>query len=217
MDIVLYQFPASCSRVTMTALEEIGIPFEDRCVNIRESEQKSASYVAINPKAKLPAMVVDGTVMTENAAMLAFLDSRFPEARLLPRTGDAVTDHRGLIDLVWVASTLHPIVRQVRMPVKLTQGDPSGVKADGLAKFAEECGKLSTRIGDGWWYGDEWSIVDTYLYWAYSTAQAGGFPLSDYPRLVEHARRVRERPSFQRALAREKAAVERFAIADVRL
>ena len=53
-----------------------------------------------------------------------------------------------------------------------------------------------------------WSIVDTYLNWTYSTAAIGGFPLKDYPVLLAHAERVRARPSFQRALAREVAAVK---------
>lgn len=217
MKIVIHQFPASCSRVTMTALEEIGLDYEERCVNIRIAQQKSADYLAMNPKGKVPTVIVDGTVMTENAAILAFLDARFPQAKLLPRTGDPVIDNRGLIDLIWVASTIHPIVRQVRMPIKLTTGDPSGVKADGMAKMADECDRLAARIGDRWWYGNDWSILDTYLYWAYSTAELGGFSLADYPVLVAHAERVRARPSFQRVLARETAMVEREAIPDVKL
>ena len=50
--------------------------------------------------------------------------------------------------------------------------------------------------------------MDTYVYWAYSTAAAGGFPIGDYPVLTAHAERVRARPSFQRMLDRERAAIE---------
>lgn len=215
MDIILYQFPASCARVTMTALEEIGVPYEDRCINLRTNAQKAADYLAINPKAKIPAIVIDGKLMTENAAILHFLHRQFPAAALLPTSDDAVLDQQGLIDLIWCGGTIHPIVRQIRMPVKLTSGDPSGVRADGLDKLAVEAKRMAERIGDRWWYGDAWSIMDVYLYWAYSTAEKGGFPLSDYPELVDHAARVRARPSFQRAMAREAAAVERYDIPDV--
>ena len=217
MQITIYPFPASCSRVTMTALEEIGLDYDERCVNIRKAEQKSPDYLALNPKGKVPSMRVDGTLMTENAAMLAFLDRQFPSARLLPRCGDPVKDNQGLIDLVWCSSTIHPNVRQVRMPVKLTTGDPAGVKEDGMAKFAAECAVMAKRIGSNWWYRDEWSIIDTYLYWAYSTAEKGGFPLANYPELVDHALRVRACPSFQRVLSREAAMVEKYAITDVEL
>ena len=218
MNVVIHQYPGACSRVTMTALEEAGLSFEDHCVNMQTSQQKSPEYLAMNPKGKVPTVIVDDTVMTENAAIIAFLDAQYPQARLLPKTGDPVTDNRGLIDLVWCSSTIHPIVRQVRMPMKwTTSDDTAGIRADGIAKMADECARLSARIGDGWWYGDTWSIVDTYLYWAYSTAEKGGFPLGDFPVLLGHTERVRARPSFQRALAREQAAVERHAIPNMQL
>ncbi|WP_206243968.1 glutathione S-transferase family protein [Novosphingobium terrae] len=212
---IVFCFPGACSRVTMTALEEIGAPYEDRVVNIRESAQKSADYLRVNPKGKVPALEIDGKVMTENAAILHFLHRRNPAAKLLPHDADPVLDNQGLIDLVWCSGTIHPIVRQIRMPVKWTSGDPAGVRADGLEKFARECAAIAGRIGEAWWYGDQWSIIDTYLYWAYSTARRGGFALEDYPALLDHAERVRARPAFQRVLARETAAVERYAIADV--
>jgi hypothetical protein len=72
MQITLYPFPASCSRVTMVALEEIGVDYALHCVNIRKAEQSSPAYLAINSKGKVPAMAVDGILMTENAAMLWF-------------------------------------------------------------------------------------------------------------------------------------------------
>jgi glutathione S-transferase len=64
---------------------------------------------------------------------------------------------------------------------------------------------METRLSDGrWWYGERWSIVDTYLYWAYSTASKNNdFPLADYPALVDHAASVRAWPAFQRMLAKE--------------
>lgn len=217
MNIVLYPYPAACSRVTMDALETAGLEYEDRCVNISASAQKTPEYLAINPKGKVPTIVIDGTMMTENAAIIDFIHRQCPEARLLPRTGDPLADNQGLIDLVWCSGTIHPIVRQVRAPFKWTKGDPDGVHADGIEKFAIECERMSNQIGDDWWYGAEWSIIDTYVYWAYSTAEKGGFCVDDYPALVEHARRVRARPEFQRVLAREQAMVAEFAIPDIDL
>lgn len=217
MDVLLYQFPGACSRVTMTALEEIGAPFEDRCINFRSEEQKAPAFLAVNPKAKIPVMVVDGRTMTENAAMLWYLHKRHPDAFLLPQSDDPATDTQGLIDLVWCASTIHPIVRQVRNPFKVTVGETDGVKQDGLQKMAQECGRITDRLSARWWYGDDWSIIDTYIYWAYSTAVKGGFDLSPFPRLIDHAAQVRDRPSFQRALRREERAVEQLGLIGVEL
>ncbi len=209
-EMILYIAPGACSRVTMTALEEIGLVYDDRTLDLAAGAQTGDDYLAINRKGKVPALVVDGRLLTENAAILAYLHHAHPEARLLPGDGDELAAAQALSDVIWCASTLHPEVRQVRAPFKWTSGDPAGVKADGLAKLAKECAYMAERVGDdGWWYGDRWSIVDTYVYWAYSTARLGGFALEDYPRLLAHAERVRARPSFQRALARELAAVER--------
>lgn len=182
MKFVLFHFPAACSRVTMNALEEIGLEFEDRCVNLRTGVQSSAEYLAVNPDARVPALAVGGRIMTENAAILFFLDRQYPHAQLLPHSGD-----------------------------------PQGVRADGIAKLTNLGRRAAERIGGGWWYGERWSIVDTYLYWAFSTAAKGGWPLAEHPVLAEHALRVRARPAFQRALVRERAAVEREAITDVEL
>lgn len=211
--MILYMAPGACSRVTMTALEEIGLDYEDRALDMAAGAQTGPDYLAVNPKGKVPALLVDDELLTENAAILAFLHARHPEAALLPGSIGSIEAARALSDVIWCASTLHPEVRQVRAPFKWTQGDPAGVKADGLIKFGKECDAIARRVGDDrWWYGDRWSIVDTYVYWAYSTARIGGFPLEEYPRLLAHAERVRARPSFARARARELAAVERHGL-----
>lgn len=209
-NIAIYMAPGACSRVTMTALEEAGLDYEDRTLDLAAGAQQGSDYLAINRKGKVPMLVIDGQTLTENASIIAFLDRRYPDAKLLPRFDDPIEQARCLSDLFWCASTLHPEVRQIRAPFKWTLGDPAGVREDGLQKFAKECAHIAERVsGEGWWYGGEWSIVDTYLYWAYSTAEIGGFIVSDYPELVAHAARVRARPTFQRVLAREVAAVAR--------
>jgi glutathione S-transferase len=212
--IILFMYPGACSRVTMTALEEAGVDYEDRTVNLGAGVQFGAEYLTINRKSKVPMLSVDGRTLTENAAILAYLDRRYPQAALLPHRDDPLDAAQGLSDLIWCSSTLHPEVRQVRAPQKWTTGDPTEVRADGLRKFAKDCAYIGERVGEGrWWYGTSWSIIDTYLYWAYSTAAIGGFPLHDYPQLLAHAQRVRARPGFQRARARELTAVEREKLA----
>ena len=201
-ETILFQYPGACSRVTMSALEEIGLPFTDRLVDLSD-------YLRVNPKGKVPTLVHDGQVMTENAAILFFLDGQHGETGLLPHHDDPMRDNQGLVDLVWCAGTIHPMVRQVRNPIRFTKGETDGIKADGMEKLAHECVAMEARIGDGWWYGDRWSIIDVYLYWACSTAALGGFPLDRYPALLGHAGRVRDRPSFGRALARERDAADR--------
>lgn len=207
---ILYAYPGACSRVTLSALEEAGLQFEDRWIDITAMAQYSDAYLALNRKAKVPALAAGDSVLTENPAILQYLHVTNPGARLLPRTGDPLTDAQGLSDLVWCSAMLHPMVRQIRAPQKWTRGDPAGVREDGMAKLARECAHVEARLAaQEWWYGADWSIVDVYLYWVTSTAATGGFPAGDYPAIAAHSARVRARPSFQQALAREVAAVKR--------
>tara|TARA_Y100000815_G_scaffold254858_1_gene261221 strand:+ start:3850 stop:4503 length:654 start_codon:yes stop_codon:yes gene_type:complete len=217
MDLTLYHFPAACSRVTMHALTTLGLPFADEMVNLRNLEQSDPQYLALNPKGKVPTLVMDGTVLTENAAILWTLHQLHSDGGLLPRTSDPVAAHQLLADLAWCSGTLHPMVRQVRMPMKWTTGESEGVREHGIAALEKECVRRSAQIGDGWWYGDEWSIIDTYFYWGYSTAAKGGFPLDRFPGLEHHASRVRSLDSFGEVLAREQAALESAGIDDIPL
>ncbi|OJU17426.1 MULTISPECIES: glutathione S-transferase family protein [unclassified Sphingomonas] len=212
MDLTLFYFPGACSRVTMTALEAAGVAYHDRLVNIRTDEQKSADYRRVNPKGKVPALAVDGRIMTENAAILVFLDRLFPAAGLLPHSDDPVAEIAPLSDLLWCSSTLHPAMRQIRAPDKFTAGDPAAVKADGMGKFAAEATRIAAGVDARWWYGERWSIVDIYLFWLCNVAEKGGFPLHDYPAIIDHAARVRALPPLIRALDRERAGADRAGI-----
>lgn len=212
MDITLYQFPGACSRVTMNALEEIGVEYGDILVNFRHMAQKKAEYLAVNPKGKVPTLIVDGQTLTENAAIIWTLHCLKPEGGLFPETDSPLASHGQRADLAWCSGTMHPIVRQIRMPMRWTTGETEGVHAHGIETMLGDCQKLSERLADGWWYGPDWSIIDTYLYWGYSTAEKGGFPLDRFPVLLGHAERVRARPSFQRVLAREQASLDEAGI-----
>ena len=210
MKITLFHFPTACSRVTMNALEEVGVDYETQMVNLHSGEQKSPEYLAVNPKGKVPVLRIDGQLLTENSVILGLLDQLYPAAGLLPKSDDPVRAMQPHIDMAWCAATLHPIVRQIRNPQRWTKGETSGVQADGIDKMSVECAGFTTRLsGSRWWYGERWSIVDTYIYWVYSTSARGDlFPLERFPALGEHAARVRKRPSFQRVLKRERDALE---------
>jgi len=210
---ILYHAPGACSRVSMNALEEIGLEYEDRPIDLAKAEQRSPEYLAINPQGKIPALVMGGQVLTENAAIVLFLHRLHPQAGLLPETGNLLAGAQAVSDLIWCTSTIHPVVRSIRMPMRWTDGDPAPVHARGMAMFEPIVRSIAARLEQGgWWFGSDWSIIDVYLYWNYETARSGGFDLAGWPVLADHEARVRARPSFQRALAREIAAQARAGI-----
>lgn len=195
-------FPGTCAQVTAAGLEETGTDYEMRLIDLRSPEAVQA-YRTINPNAKVPALIIDGAVLFENAAILWFLNERSPGV-LFPRTDGAVERQRQLADLIWCSSAVHPMVRQVRMPQLWTAGDPAEVAADGRAKLAVLCGKIGTRVGaDGWWDPSGWTMVDTYLWWCLRNAERGGFDLGAYPDLQAYLARIEQRPSIAAVLERQ--------------
>jgi glutathione S-transferase len=213
-ETVLYYFPGACARVTLNALEEIGQPFRTVFIDPRKAQQNSPEYLAINPKGKVPALGIGGRVLAENAAILLHLHAQYPRSGLLPETDGRLGSNEPVEDLVWCAATLHPMTRMVAYPARFTVGaDAVGVAELGKHYYQPVLKRLAERLENGsWWYGDQWSIVDVYLYWNYSTAAIGGLDLSAYPAIARHAVDVRRRPSFLRALAREQADIQQHAM-----
>lgn len=210
----IFHAPGACSRVTLAALEECGIDYVDIPVDLWRAAHRTPEFLAVNPEAKVPALLVDGELLTENAAILMYLHLATPQAGLLPPSDDPLIRARQFSDLVACSSGWHPTVRAIRMPARLTTGDPQGVRAKGIEAMAPMADALERRVAnDQWWYGDRWSIVDVYLHWSYSMAAIGGFDLAPYPAVQAHAERVASRPSFRRALAREEAAIAAAGVA----
>lgn len=204
----LFYAPGACSRVALNALEELGVPFEEHPLALLRGEQKTPEYLAINPFGKVPALQVGKRIVTESTAILFYLATLYPAGKLLPNLSDPVGRAQALGDLAWCASTLHPMVRQIYLPQLFTVDDVAPVRACALQNFALVSERIVERLsGRPWWYGDDWSIIDVYLCWIMGIARLGKTPQADLPVVADHTQRVRARPSFVRALAREKAAV----------
>ena len=84
-DLVLYTNPMSRGRVARWMLEEVGLPYKAEIVEY--AGMKSAEYLAINPMGKVPALRHGDTIVTESAAICAYLADVFPEAELAPPPG----------------------------------------------------------------------------------------------------------------------------------
>lgn len=57
-----------------------------------------------------------------------------------------------------------------------------------------------------WWYKDQWSAMDAYLYWCFWRVQGAGYHVSNFPHFSDHAQRMEQRPAVQRAIARDEEA-----------
>ena len=84
---VLYTMPQTRSGVALWMHAELGEPCEIRIVDLRSGAHKAPDYLAVNPMGKVPALVHDGVVVTESAAIIAYLADAYPAAGLAPAPG----------------------------------------------------------------------------------------------------------------------------------
>ncbi len=83
MSLIFYTNPQSRGRITHWMLEEVGEPYETRVVDYGTT-MKAPDYLAINPMGKVPALIHNGAVITEAAAIITYLADAFPAAGLMP-------------------------------------------------------------------------------------------------------------------------------------
>lgn len=204
-ETILYSAPGTCGRVSAIVLEEAGVPFEMRVIRFLKGEHKSPAFKEKNPKGKVPALEIDGAVLTENVAIIRYLAARFPEKALLPTTSTLAQDAEITADLCFCSATLHPLVTRIRMPQFFAGPEnASAVWKMGCDAMREYFQLVEDRLAGGpWWYGETWSAMDAYLYWVFWRVEGADFPVKEYQRLRGHARRMEQRPSVRRAVARD--------------
>lgn len=86
--LTFYHAPHTRSTGARTLLEELGAPYEMQILNRKRGENTAPDYLAVNPLGKVPAIVHDGAVVTEQVAIYIYLADAFPERGLAPAIGD---------------------------------------------------------------------------------------------------------------------------------
>ena len=211
-DLKLFVAPNSCARVPTIALEEIGAPFDTELVRTAANQQNSPEFLKINPKGKVPTLLIDGEPLTENVAILTWLNATFPDAHLLPKTSSALDTAKQTADIAFFAGTVHPTITRIAMPVKFIEDKALSfalVRPKGTEAMMPIMSMINQRLDDGpWWYGNTWSAVDGYLYWAWDRITGVGFPGDAFPNIRRHHDLSSKRPAVQRAMAREAENIE---------
>lgn len=210
MKLELYFSPGSCPRVSMIALEETGAPFETHLVAFMAGEHRKPGFLARNPSGKVPVLLVDGQPIVQTVAILGFLDESFPGAALFPERDSPLARANFLADLVSFSADLHPIVTRIAFPQIMIDHAEGAValRARALEMMAFQLQRFESRLDhQPWLAGQRWSVLDAYLHWVWFRITGAGFDSAAFPRISDHYARTLERPSVQRALAREADAV----------
>ena len=79
--LTLYFSPGACSMASHIGIEESGADYVEKPVYLLKGEQNTEEYRRINPRGKVPALGVDGRIITENTAILSYLGRQFPRAK----------------------------------------------------------------------------------------------------------------------------------------
>lgn len=201
----LYYSPGACSLAVHITLEEIGADVQLTRVLVPTAETTQPTYLAINPKGRVPALAVGGELLTEVPAILSYLALTHPDANLLPT--EPLAHARTLEWLAWLASEVHPAFGQVWRPARSVSATElhAHVQARGRENVADRFADIEARLAkaDGFAVGRQLTIADPYLFVFYQWGRMEGFAMATYPAFSAHAARVGARPATQRALVKE--------------
>jgi glutathione S-transferase len=203
----LYYAPHTCSLATHIALEDAGATYDLRRIDFGRSEQKSADYLAINPKARVPALVTPDGVLTETPAMLAFVAQSFPAARLAPLDDPfAFADVQAVNS--YLCSTLH-VAHAHRMRGYRWADEPEAIAAM-QRKVPQSVGECYDYVEHNvlrgpWVMGEVYTIADPYLFTIAQWLESDGVDPLLVPRVVAHRTRMRDRQNVAKAVAEEIA------------
>jgi glutathione S-transferase len=206
MSLKLYYAPGACSFVTHAMLELSGAAFEPISVKLHKGEQRSAEYLALNPRGQVPVLVDGGEVLTQIVAILLHLDAQLPEAGILPAAG--IARSRALSTLAWMNNTVHPTFTHVFMPQKFTDDESAqkAIRGFALKAYRDLLGELEALAvkATPWLAGEQPTALDAY---ALTLLRWGGYAEIDpttLPALWELAQRFAALPAVARVVERER-------------
>jgi len=202
-ELVLYTNPMSRGRVARWILEEIGEPYKVEVLDYA-STMKGPAYLAINPMGKVPALRHGDAVVTETAAICAYLADAFPQARLAPPPGDRLRApyYR------WLFFSAGPFEAAASNKVLGFIVPPERERMMGYGNFAKTINTLEAAISSAdYLVGNRFSAADLYVGAQIGFGMMFG-TLERRPAFERYWQRMSARPAYIRAtqLDDEKAA-----------
>lgn len=187
---------------TRIALHLKGLPFDQQGVDLRTGAQKSDAFVALNPQGMVPALEVDGVVLTQSPAILEWLEDAHPEPPLLP--SDLLDRARVRAMAALIGCDIHPL-NNLRVGKALREGfgaDQAAVDAWAARWIAPGFQALEALVADhgaGWCFGASPTLADCYLIPQIYSARRFNVPLEAFPRLLAIDAAAEQHPAFSAA------------------
>lgn len=192
----IFHSPGSCSNGILYLLNELGAAYELIPLIVAEGQQNTPEYVALNPKRKVPALVLpDGQVLTEYPVIAQYLARSFPEAGLWP--DDMMAQLRLAEVLDYMVATVHMrAFTFVLVPKRFApRPEMQQVLYDyGLSEVAKGLDVLSGIMGDRDYLMGDFSIADSALFFLLDWAEQRGIAMPD--NLAACYARLKARPAY---------------------
>ena len=193
--VVLYHAINSRSAGVRALLEALNADYEIHPLKLPRGEQRQRAYLDINPMGKVPAIMHQGTLVTEQAAVYMYLAELYPEAGLAPAIGDPL---RGayLRWMVFYGSCFEPAVVDRAM-----KRDPAPPSTSPYGDFDTMFDTVTQQLEPGpWLLGERFSAADVLWGTALNWITMFGL-IPKRPLIQAYVDRVLERPAIKRAMS----------------
>jgi glutathione S-transferase len=204
MTTKLYYGPGACSLASHIALEEVGLPYETVRLDLAAGEQRKPEYLALNPRGRVPTLLVDGHILTENVGILTYLAGGYPKAGLWPK--DTWHQAVAVSTMAWLSNTVHPTFAHLIRAARYVDDTAAqeAVKAKARAMYGEQLADIDARLkGRKWAVGDHYTVVDGYLVVFYRWGNRNSFPVKDLANYTALVDKVLARPAVKKVMADE--------------
>src|SRR5271170_471693 len=201
-DLVLYTNPQSRGRIARWMLEETGQPYKTEILDYA-STMKAPAYLAINPMGKVPALRHGDAVVTETAAICAYLADAFPQAKLAPPPGHKLRApyYR------WLFFTAGPVEAAISNKALGFVVPPERERMMGYGTFALAMNTLEAAVSrSDFLVGDSFTAADVYVGSAIGFGMMFG-TMEKRPAFEQYWQRLIARPAYIRAKEVDDAAV----------
>ncbi len=211
MKLTLCYAPMTCALVPYVTLTEAGADFDVQNLNSRSGQLRTPEFLKLNPKHKVPVLMIDGEPLTENIAIQIWIARRFPHAKLLP--AEPAAEIRAISLMAWFCSGIHPHLTPNARPENFCDlpGSEESVKRVGNKLLFEDFKLANELLAGREWFCEHFTAVDAYFFWCFRRAISFKLDLSAFAHCMAHFERVRQRPSVQKVQAYEKEVLAAFA------
>lgn len=196
---VLFHSPQTRSTSSVMLLEELGVPYELKVLNMKAGEQRRRDYLEVNPLGKVPALLHGDTLVTEQAAIFIYLADRFPEAGLAPAFDDP---RRGayLRWMVYYGSCFEPAVLD-----RALKREPLPADTSPYGEFDAMLNNVTAQLAQGpYLLGDTFSAAD--ILWGYAFSWTTTFGAVESTDAIDrYVRRIAGRRAYREVAERDAA------------